>query len=104
MANLYVKKGATLQLIIAAANDDGSPVDLTTITTTSEVRTREGRLIDTLTLTPTSGIAGQYTVAQATTKWPHGELVCDFKMIQNSSSIVLKSQTVTIEVLPAVTT
>jgi hypothetical protein len=101
MADLYVKQGATLQLIIAAANDDGSPVDLTTITTTSEVRDRQGRLIDTLVLTPTSGIPGQYTVAQATTKWPRGELLCDFKMIR--SSIVLKSQTVTIEVLPAVT-
>jgi hypothetical protein len=100
-ATLSIKQGATLQLLIAATNDNGTPLDLTNIVVSAEVRNFDGLLIDTLGITPT-GITGQLSVAQNTTVWPISQLTCDFKFV--SGSTVLKSDTFIITVLPAITT
>jgi hypothetical protein len=101
MRPLFIKKGSTLQLLIAFENDDGTPLNLTTVVTTSQVREPSGKLIANLVLT-TTATAGQYSVAQATDVWPIGQLLMDFKIVQGS--VVLKTQTVSIEVVQAITT
>lgn len=96
-----VKQGATLQLLIAATNDDGSAFDFTGIAITAQVSQWPSRAVfATLTVTQTA-IPGQLSIVQATDSWAPGTYRCDFKFVQGA--IVLKSQTFTIEVLPAVT-
>ena len=102
-ASLNIKAGATLQLLIAVANASGVPLDLSTVTVSSFVRTQYGSQIATLTLTPT-GTPGQLAVAQDTTSWPTGIVLCDLKFVTTLTGIVLKSDTFQIVVLPAVTT
>jgi hypothetical protein len=97
---LTIKKGATLQLIIQAKNSDGSAMDLSGVTVTSQIRDRSDNLIDTLDLA-TSEITGQLTAAQDTATYPEGVLLCDFKLVQNG--VVLKSQTLQIKVEKRVT-
>ena len=90
MTDLTIKKGASLQLLIAVANDDSSAFDLTGVTVSSKVKTTAGRLIATLTVTPT-GTPGQLSVLQATDDWPTGPAQMDLKFV--SGGVVLKSET-----------
>lgn len=99
-ASLMLKQGATLQLLINATDDAGAPLDLTTITVSADVRNNYLNLVDTLTFTPTSTV-GQLAVAQDTALWPTGVLTCDFKFVQGA--VILKSDTLTINVILAVT-
>jgi hypothetical protein len=90
MPDLSLKRGASLQLLIAVANDDNTPFDLTEVTVSSQVRTATGALIATLTVTPT-GTPGQLSVLQATDTWPTGPAQLDLKFV--SGDVVLKSET-----------
>lgn len=101
MADLSIKRGATLQLLIALADDNGAPLDVASVITSSQVRDDAGKLIDTLEMIPTA-VAGQLKVAQATADWPLGNLLLDFKIIQGA--VILKSETIAIEVERPITT
>jgi hypothetical protein len=98
--SLHVKQGATLQLLMALTNDDGTAFDLTSVAATAQVRDLSNNLIATLTVAPT-GTAGQLSVTQATDAWVPGRYLSDFKFVQGS--IVLKSQTYSLIVDPPVT-
>jgi hypothetical protein len=99
--SLHVKQGASLQLLIAVTNDDGTVFSFTGVTVTAQVKDRLTlTLIATLTVVVT-GIAGQLSVLQATDTWEPGTYVCDFKFVQGA--VVLKSQSFGIIVDPAVT-
>lgn len=98
--SLSIKAGATLQLILQINNDDGSAFPLTNVTPSSQVRDGAGRLIGTITFTTTATV-GQLLVAQATDGWPPGLLWWDIKLTQGN--IVLKSDTIAITVVPAIT-
>jgi hypothetical protein len=102
-ATLNIKAGATLQLLIAVKDASGAPLDLTTVTCSSFVRTTFGSQVDTLILTQT-GTPGQLSVSQATVTWPVGTLLCDLKIVTTSTGVVLKSDTFNIVVAAAVTT
>ena len=102
MPAIHVKQGATLQLLIAIANDDGSAFDLTTAVVTAQARNLVGApFVASLNLV-TTGVAGQLSVQQDTSAWPVGILRCDFKLV-GSSGVVLKSSTWDLVVDPAVT-
>lgn len=100
MADLVVKRGASLQLSVQVNNDDGTAMPLAGVTLSAQVRTIYGELIDTLTLTQT-GTPGQISVLQATDAWPTGRLACDFKI--GEPGVTLKSDTLYILVSEAVT-
>lgn len=97
---LVVKQGASFQLTVAAQNNDGTPVNLTQATLTSQVRDAYGNLIANLTLMPTTFL-GQYSITEPTTVWPPGDLVWDIKIVQ--AGLTLISETAGILVIPAVT-
>jgi hypothetical protein len=100
MTDLTIKKGASLQLLIAVANDDNSAFDLTGVTVSSQVKTAAGKPIATLTVTPT-GTPGQLSVLQATDTWPTGPAVMDLKFV--SGDVVLKSETQSLLITDPVT-
>lgn len=103
IATLSIKQGATLQLLLAVQNDDGTPFDLTSVVVTSQLRAAFGVLIDTLNVTPTA-IPGQLAVKEDTALWPIGRLLCDLKFTTIATpAIILKSDTFAIDVLLAVT-
>lgn len=99
-ADLYIKHGATLQLLFGVQNDDGSPYDLTTVVATSQVRDTSNALIATLTLA-TTGTPGQLSITQDTASWPQGRFLVDVKLV--SGGITLKSQTFGLLVDQAIT-
>lgn len=99
---LGIKQGATLQLLLAVANDDDSAFNLASVTYAAEVRNAYGGLVAMLTLTPT-GTPGQLAVAHDTTGWPVGTLSGDLKFTDLSTAVVVKSDTFTIVVTAAMT-
>lgn len=102
MPELSIKQGATLQLLMAVTNDDGSVFDLTVVTVAAEVSSTTYQPVATLTVEKTD-IAGQLSITQATDTWAPGRYLCDLKFTDSGTSIVLKSNTFTIMVLAAVT-
>lgn len=99
---LSIKQGATLQLLLAVANDDDSPFDLATVSYGGALRTAYGELVATLVLTPTL-TAGQLVVQQTTAFWPVGVLSGDLKFTSLTTGIVVKSETFPLTVVAAIT-
>jgi hypothetical protein len=103
MANeIGIKQGATFELLIAGLNDDDSPFDFTRITVTAQVRDAQQRLIDDLALVSVD--SQSLSVLHQTANWPVGRLVCDFKVVDDATGTILKSDTFGIQVAQAVTT
>lgn len=100
MSEIPIKQGASLQLAIQVSNDDGSPMLLSGLVITAQVRTLYGSLVDTLVLTPT-GTTGQLSVVQSTAAWPTGRHACDLKIVE--AGITLRSDTFNFLVSDAVT-
>jgi hypothetical protein len=102
LADLTLKQGASLQLAVAATNDDGTPFDLTTVTVSSQVRNQIGQLIATLPIVVTSPpTLGTMTILAPTDGWPIGRLIMDFKLVE--AAVVLKSTTLGIVIQQAAT-
>jgi hypothetical protein len=100
MATLSIKAGATLQLRLAVTNDDGTAVDLTGVTATSQVRDSYGKLIADLTIILVDS-PGVLSITQDTTGWSTGTMRMDLKLV--ISGVTLISQTVPLLVEEAVT-
>jgi hypothetical protein len=100
---LTVKQGATLQLVLTVANDDGTPFDLTMAAVTASVRTANRIIVDALLPLEPNSTPGQLTVVQPTDAWPIGPLICDLKFVAHDSGVVVKSSTFSIVVISAVT-
>jgi hypothetical protein len=100
--SLFVKSGATFQLLITVSNDDGTPMDLTQVSVSSQLRNAAGTLIATLAVN-TNAIPGQLAIIEATDTWPVGRLYFDFKFATDAGGPVLKSQTIVLLVTPAIT-
>jgi hypothetical protein len=101
MTDLTVKRGSSLQLMLALSHDDGSAADLSGMTLSSQVRDSHDRLVATLTVVP-SGQLGVASILQPTADWPTGVLRIDFR-ISSGDGVVLISDTKTILVEGAVT-
>ncbi len=76
MREIHVKQGSALRLTMTFY-EQGAPVDLSTVTLSSQVRTALNELIATLPVTIT-GTPGLATVeVDNTSSWPIGLLRCD---------------------------
>jgi hypothetical protein len=100
MATLSIKAGATLQLRLAATNDDGTAVDLTGVTATSQVRDAYGRLVADLSMALVDS-PPVLSITQDTSGWQTGMMRMDVKLV--AGDITLISETVPLFVDEAVT-
>lgn len=102
MPEIRIKQGEALLLQFTFVHEDGvTPVDLTNVALSSQVRDATGDLVATLAVTKTlqTGVA---TVTQADTSlWPLGMLRSDVKAISAGLSVL--SDTFSIRVERAVT-
>ncbi len=100
---LTIKQGATLQLLLAVTNDDGSVFDLSVVTVTAQLRVPVTlSLVATLPIVVT-GIPGQLSITEATATWSPGNYICDIAFTDPATSVVVKSNTFSINVVAAVT-
>ena len=97
-----IKQGATFGFT-GVATDGINPMDLTGYTLKSQVRDRDGVLVDTLSTTVDSAIAGTFTVVASTgtLAYPLGTLELDIRLTH--STAVEFSETVLLNVTPSVT-
>jgi hypothetical protein len=97
-----VKVGQTLLLTATAQQDDGTPIDITGATFTSEVRDLNAALVAELTVTIAVAAAGTFQLGPCdTTGWPPGNLSCDIRYALNG--VILYSETFGIVALPSIT-
>ncbi len=102
MRNFDVKRGAALQLIVTAANADGSAFDLSTVTVMGEVRDARGVLVEQLAWVATAGTPGTGTITVPdTTAWPLGLLMADLWISDGVLPAI--TRTFGINVVPSVT-
>jgi hypothetical protein len=97
-----VKIGQTLQLNCVAQQDDGTPIDITSATITSEVRDLNAALVQELPVNLVTPAAGVFQLGPCnTTAWPAGNLSCDVRYVL--AGVVLYSETFGLISLPSVT-
>jgi hypothetical protein len=96
---IHIKAGAVLRLTMNFYEQD-APVDLSTVTLSSQVRTSLNQLIATLPITVT-GTPGLATVDVDASNWPVGQLRCDVKAV--IAGVTSLSETFPIRVDRAVT-
>jgi hypothetical protein len=98
---IHIKQGAALRLTLTFYEQD-APVDLSTVTLSSQARTAVGTLVATLPITVT-GTPGLATVEMDDTgDWPIGLLRCDVRMV--IAGVTSLSETFPIRVERSVTT
>lgn len=104
MTKIIIKKGDTLALSCSLKDSDGVPINLTSVTITSQVRNAIiGTLVQDLTVIITNAVLGEYTLTSAdTSNWPVDSLQCDIKYVFSSPSTI-RTETFTIDVKQAVT-
>lgn len=96
-----IKQGAALILQLQFLNDDGTPVDLSTVALSAQVRDALGNLVAALPIQRAATL-GTASITQAdTTAWPVGVLRCDVKAVM--SGLAAYSQTFAVRVERAVT-
>ena len=102
VAPFCIKQGGQLALSLQNVQDDGTPVDITGATITSQIRDQQGNLIATPTVTVVDAALGQFALsAPSDTTWPVGTLLCDVLLVMNS--VPFYSDTFTIAVAAPVT-
>ena len=85
---IQIKIGGTLLLAAQAVLDDATPIDITNVQLTSDVRDATPALIAVLTVTVTDAANGQFTLGcNDTAAWPPGLLFCDVLYEQNGQLI-----------------
>jgi hypothetical protein len=99
--DVCIKVGDTLLMTWTFQNDDGSAVDLTSVTLASQVRDPLGNLVATLAPVKAATPLNVATVQQPTVGWPVGLLRCDVSV--TSSAGTQLSETFGIRVNRAVT-
>lgn len=105
MQTISHKRGDTLTLAVSWVVD-GVPVDLSSYTVVSQVRTPSDRLILALTvaLANQSTNPGQFVIsatAVQTADWSVGQLICDIEF--RSGAVVVSSETFAFDVVKDVT-
>ena len=97
-----IKQGATFGFT-GVATDSTNAVDLTGYTLKSQVRDRDGGLVDTLSTTIVSAVNGTFTVVASTgtLAYPIGTLELDIRLTH--STAVEFSETILLNVTPSVT-
>lgn len=97
-----IKQGASFSFT-GTATDGAQPVDLTGYTLKSQVRDRNGTLVDTLGVTINNAVAGVFTVTATTGTllYPIGTMELDIRLTH--TPLVEYSETVLLEVRPSVT-
>lgn len=103
MAALKLKQGETFSKPCRYLEDDKTtPVNLTGAVIKSQVRSKDGSLVETLTITVTNAANGEFTMSSASTDgWPAGALVLDVKFTFSTSKML--TETIGLEVIKAVT-
>lgn len=99
MTTIALKRGDTLSVAAALAQDSGAPVDLTGYVVRSQVRTPQGALVAELSVVVTDAPLGAYTLAATapeTQLWPVGRHACD---VQYTSAGGVVSSTATFPVV-----
>jgi hypothetical protein len=107
MEQIFHKRGDTLSLSCEWKDDEGDPIDITSITIASKVRS--GTFSDDLVVTKTNSVLGQFTVtlpAADTALWPvtkaaFNRMFCDIQT--TTGSTVLSTDTFEIVVVEDIT-
>jgi hypothetical protein len=101
MANIQIKRGSSLLLTLAFANEDESAFDLSGVAITATVRDPRNVLVAQLPVL-SSGVPGMATISVPdTTAWPQGLLKADLLIAASASQAV--TETFGITVLSSVT-
>ena len=103
-SQFQIKQGDTLALNGQAVQDDGTPIDLTSATITSQIRDTHGNLVNNgvgafASSQPTQGLFS--LTWQSDSTWPIGGLRCDVLFV--NGAVRVHSDTMLIKVAPAVT-
>lgn len=102
MRNLQVKRGATFQVTLTAANADGSAFDLTQVTVKGTVRDGRDVLVAELDVALIAEAPGSATLQITdTSSWPLGLLKADLWISDGEQQTI--TSTFGINVLPSVT-
>lgn len=96
------KRGASFVKLCTYKQDSGTLINLTSVTITAQVRTKEGELVSSLTVAKLDQTTntGKYTLTSATDTWPLGRLICD---IRYAGANVDYTDTFAIDVIDRVT-
>lgn len=97
MADIRIKRGTSLSLMLAFANADGSAFDVSTVTLSGTVRDSRETLVAVLTPVPT-GVPGQASILVSnTTSWPEGLLRADFFVVAANTQAISQSFGIKVE-------
>lgn len=97
-----IKRGDSFEVTATYTDANGVPIDLTTYTITSQLRTMTYALIDTLVCVK-SGTTGVYTLSAptGTSEWPIGEAVWDIQY--QSGNMIVSTDTINVFINKKVT-
>jgi hypothetical protein len=104
MATITHKRGDTFELSCTLENE-GSSVDITNFTITSQIRQSDDTLLQALTVAKTDAANGAFTLsatAAETETWAAANYECDIEFVDGGGE-VNSSQTFTISVLKDIT-
>lgn len=104
MTTFSHKRGDTFALACSAENA-GVAVDLTNYTISSQIRDTADSVIETLTVTKTSAVDGEFTMSATATQtelWTLGSHQCDIEFV-SASGEVDSTETFTISVIKDIT-
>jgi hypothetical protein len=98
MADIRIKRGATLSLTLLFTNSDGTAFDLTTVTMTASVADPRGNLITPLTIAPVAGSTGVATITVlSTATWPEGLMQADIVLSNTAGTSITQSFGIRVE-------
>lgn len=94
-SKIRLKQGDTFSATVTVERD-ATPVNLTSVTITSEVRRKNGDVIGTLTVTPVSLTNGTIKLRSETSGWPVEFLEWDVQFIENGDTWSIPTQSISI--------
>lgn len=104
MATITHKRGDTFELS-ATLENEGTAVDITNFTITSQLRQLDDTLLQALTVTKTDAVNGAFTLSATATQtesWAVQNYDCDIEFVEGSGE-VNSSETLTISVIKDIT-
>jgi hypothetical protein len=96
MSDISIKQGDSLLLTFTFFNNDGTSVDLTSVTLSGQVRDSADNLVATLAIATTSILNVATLQVADTTQWPLGLLRADIRAV--SAGLTEMSETFAIRV------
>lgn len=103
---IFIKRGSTLIINRIYLGPNGIPIPLTDYSLFSQVRNSTLYLIQELSITiPDQTLSpGQYTLLGGViSDWPIDSLYCDVKILDNTTSVIVFTETFQINVLEQIT-